>query len=78
MPWVPVDDSQTPNWGILAPSTPLSWGPAGSSNTPNWTGITTFLFGAFQFGTFQPAFQVGLGTSWQAIDDSETPNWTPV
>ena len=78
MPWVPVNDTQTPNWGVLAPSTSPAWGPAGNSNTPNWSQIATLLAGAFQFGAFQPAFQVGQGTAWQAIDDSETPNWVPV
>jgi len=78
MAWVPVDDTQTPNWGVLAPSNPLLWGPAGGSNTPNWGSITTLLAGAFQLGAFQPAFQIGSGPTWQAIDDSETPNWAPV
>ena len=78
MSWVPVNDAETPNWGALVPTSPAVWTSTGGSNVPNWAIMQLVLAGAFQFGAFQPAYQIGSGPTWQAIDDSETPNWVPV
>lgn len=79
MAWVPVDDSQTPNWGNLVPTPTGAWAVVPSINTPNWVAIRPVADGAFQFGAFQPAFQIGIGGSvWYPVDDSQTGVWTPV
>ena len=79
MAWVPVDDSQTPNWSQLVPAVPAGWGLFPTGNTPNWGIISPVAAGAFQFGAFQPAFQVSAGSPvWNPVDDSQTGVWTPI
>ena len=79
MAWVPVDDSQTPNWSNLVPTPTGLWALIPSTNTPGWNLIQSVADGAFQFGCFQPAFQIGIGGSiWSPVDDSQTGVWTPV
>lgn len=78
MPWVPIDDSQTPNWSQLVPSVPGGWGLVPATNTPGWNIIQSIADGAFQFGAFQPAFQIGVGSVWNPVDDSQTGVWVPI
>lgn len=79
MPWVPVDDSQTPSWNPLAPVVGGGWGVVPASNIPSWTIIRAIADGAFQLGAFQPAFQIGVGgAGWTLVNDAQTGVWTPV
>jgi hypothetical protein len=78
MSWTPVDDTQIPNWSQLTPVVTGGWGVVPVLNTPGWTVISAIVDGAFQFGAFQPAFQIGLGSAWYPVDDTQTGAWTPV
>ena len=79
MTWTPVDDSQSGTWTGIGPGPVSTWASAGGSNVPGWASIAIALSGAFQFGAFQPAFQVtAVGNPWVPVDDSQTTIWVPV
>lgn len=78
MAWAPVDDSQTPNWNSLVPAVPGGWSIIPATNGSGWNIIQSVADGAFQFGAFQPAFQIGIGAVWNLIDDSQTSIWVPI
>jgi hypothetical protein len=78
MPWTPVDDTQGGSWTGVGSGPAVVWTSAGGSNTPGWSAIVSAVGGAFQFGAFQPAFQMGTGSAWSPVDDSETSVWVPL
>jgi hypothetical protein len=37
--WLPIDDSQTPNWNAISDSQTPNWNAISDSQTPNWNDI---------------------------------------
>jgi hypothetical protein len=67
--WVPINDSQTANWGVISgPQTP-NWIPVVDTQTPGWAVISDPQTPNWAVDGPAPTI------TWTTITDAQTPNW---
>ena len=67
--WVPINDSQTANWGVISgPQTP-NWIPVVDTQTPGWAVISDPQTPNWAVDAPAPTI------TWTTITDAQTPNW---